>query len=86
MKNAIDSFEGDFEYPQRLQATLSGCQNLRTMIDTVPSLKLYVYPFMTGDLLQLSQKPLLEEQRKHILKSALNGIATLHNHGIFHTG
>ncbi|KAL1882845.1 hypothetical protein Daus18300_000483 [Diaporthe australafricana] len=85
IKNAIDSYEGDFEYPQKLQAGLSGCPNLRTMVDTVPSLKLYVYPFMSGDLLQFSQKSLSEEQRRHILRSALTGLATLHDRGIFHT-
>ncbi|KAG6355558.1 hypothetical protein INS49_003520 [Diaporthe citri] len=85
IKNAIVSYEGDFEYPQKLQASLAGCSNLRTMVDTVPSLKLYVYPFMTGDLLQVSQKPLLEEQRKRILKSALTGLAALHDRRIFHT-
>ncbi|KAH8767488.1 kinase-like domain-containing protein [Diaporthe sp. PMI_573] len=85
VKNAVVSYEGDFEYPQKLQAGLSGCQNLRTMVDTVPNLKLYVYPFMSGDLLQLSQKPLLEEQRRHILKSVLTGLAALHERGIFHT-
>lgn len=56
------------------------------MIDTVPSFKLYVYPFMTGDLLQFNQKPLLEEQRTHILRSALTGLAALHDRRIFHTG
>lgn len=41
---------------------------------------------MTGDLLQLSQKPLSEEQRRNILRSALTGLAALHDRGIFHTG
>ncbi|ROW10735.1 hypothetical protein VPNG_05086 [Cytospora leucostoma] len=85
IKNAIDSYEGDFEYPQKLQAGLAACTNLRTMIDTVPYSKLYVYPFMTGDLLQFSQRPLSEEQRRYILKSALTGLAELHDRNIFHT-
>lgn len=56
------------------------------MVDTVPSLKLYVYQFMTGDLRQLSQRLLSEEQRRHILRSALTGLTTIHECGIFHTG
>ncbi|KAI7779565.1 hypothetical protein LA080_000754 [Diaporthe eres] len=40
---------------------------------------------MTVDLLQLSQKSLSEEQRRHILRSALTGLASLHDRGIFHT-
>lgn len=86
IKHAIGSYEGDFEYPQKLQAGLAECPNLRTMVDIVSSLRLYVYPFMTGDLLQLSQKPLSEEQRRYILGSALTGLAALHDRGIFHTG
>jgi hypothetical protein len=56
------------------------------MIDTVPSLELYVYPFMSSDLLQFSQNLLSEEQRRSILKSALTGLTALHDRGIFHTG
>ena len=41
---------------------------------------------MSSDLLQFSQKPLLNEQRRHILRSALTGLAALHKRGIFHTG
>lgn len=56
------------------------------MVNIVPSLGLYVCPFITGDLLQLSQKPLSKEQRGYILRSALTSLAALHNRGIYHTG
>lgn len=81
-----DSVEGDFEYQQDLQRPLTSCANVRTMIDTVPDLELFVFPFFTGDLLQASQEPLSKATRKNILKSALTGLAELHDGGIIHTG
>ncbi|TIC93992.1 Mitogen-activated protein kinase mpkC [Colletotrichum higginsianum] len=77
---------GDFEYNQDLQNSVASCPNLRTAIDAVPDFELLVYPFLAGDLLQISQKPLAPATRKYILKSALRGLAGLHEKGIIHTG
>ncbi|WYZ37660.1 hypothetical protein EsH8_II_001166 [Colletotrichum jinshuiense] len=76
---------GEFEYQQELQGSLASCRNLRTAIDTVPAFELLVYRFLASDLLQISQKPLAKATRKFILKSALSGLAGLHERGIIHT-
>lgn len=83
IKNVIP---GDFEYQQELQKPLASCPNLRTVVDTIPDFQLFVYHFLAGDLLQISQRSLSEETRRSILRSALIGLAELHDRGIVHTG
>lgn len=83
IKNAVP---GDFEYQQEIQAPLAGHPNLRTIVDTVPEFELYVYPYMTGDLLRFTRKPITEEQRRSILREALQGLAALHDRNIIHSG
>lgn len=85
IKNMIP---GEFEYQQDLQKPLASCANLRSMIDTIPDYELFVYNFLASDLLQLRPKlkSLSEETRKSILKSALTGLAELHNRNIIHAG
>lgn len=83
VKNMIP---GEFEYQQDLQSSLASYPNLRTAIDTIPDFELLVYRFLAGDLLQISQKALTKATRKSILKSALSGLAALHEKGIIHTG
>jgi serine/threonine protein kinase len=79
---------GEFGYQQELQEPLASCTNLRTFVDTIPDLELLVYRFLSGDLLRISQsqRALSEETRRAILRSALNGLAQLHERGIIHTG
>ncbi|KAJ8128801.1 hypothetical protein O1611_g4835 [Lasiodiplodia mahajangana] len=76
---------GEFEYQQDLQKPLASCPNLRTVIDTIPDFELFIYRFLAVDLLQICQKPLLGETRRSILRSALTGLAELHDRGIIHT-
>ncbi|KAK2035132.1 kinase-like protein [Colletotrichum zoysiae] len=76
---------GEFEYQQALQSSVASCPNLRTPIDTIPAFDLFVYRFLAGHLLHISQKPLSEATRKSILKSALSGLVALHEKGIIHT-
>ncbi|RMZ80302.1 hypothetical protein DV738_g2801, partial [Chaetothyriales sp. CBS 135597] len=75
---------GEFEYQQELQKPLASYPNLRTVIDTIPDFELFVYHFLATDLLQLGQKPLSLETRRGILRSALTGLAELHDRGIVH--
>ncbi|KAI1503702.1 kinase-like protein [Biscogniauxia marginata] len=82
LKNMIP---GEFEYQKDLQNPLASCPNLRTLVDTVPDLELFVYHFLASDLLRISQKPLSKETRRRILRSALTGLAELHGRGIIHT-
>ncbi len=83
VKNMIP---GEFEYQQDLQKPLASCPNLRTVIDIIPDFELFVYHFLAVDLLQISQRPLSKETRRSILRSALTGLADLHDRGIIHTG
>lgn len=83
VKNMIP---GEFEYQLQLQRSLSSCPNVRTVTDTVKELELFVYPFLSGDLLRLSQKDLPKHTRKGILRSALNGLADMHDKDIVHNG
>ncbi|RMD41269.1 hypothetical protein DV735_g3872, partial [Chaetothyriales sp. CBS 134920] len=82
IKNMIP---GEFAYQQDLQKPLASCPNLRTVIDTVSDLELFVYHFLATDLLRLSKKPLSTETRRSILRSALTGLADLHDRGILHS-
>lgn len=77
---------GEFEYQLNLQKQLSSCPNVRAVVDTVPELELFIYPFFGGDLLRLSQKTLSKETRIKILRSALQGLADMHDREILHNG
>ncbi|TGO12564.1 hypothetical protein BTUL_0086g00390 [Botrytis tulipae] len=79
-----NSLKGDFEYYQELQKPLVSCPNLRTIIDTIPDFELFVYPFLKDNLLQFCQRDLSVEIRKGILKSALTGLAEMHDRHIIH--
>lgn len=82
IKNMIP---GEFEYQLNLQKSLPS-PNVRTVIDTVQQLELFIFPFLAGDLLRLSQKNLSYETRRDILRSALHGLADLHDRDILHNG
>ena len=77
---------GEFEYQLNLQKQLSSCPNVRAVVDTVPDLGLFIYPFLAGDLLHLSQNRLSRETKIHILRCALHGLADIYKRGILHNG
>lgn len=77
---------GDYEYQQELQKPLSSCPNLRTVVDGLPGPELFIYPFLQTDFLQFIQKNLTDVTRKSMLKSALAGLAAMHDRHIIHTG
>jgi len=83
VKNMIP---GEYKYQQDLQKPLSSFPNLRTVIDGVPGPELFIYPFLQTDLLQFAQKNLTGTTRKSMLKSALTGLAAMHDRNIIHTG
>lgn len=78
--------QGDFEYQQELQKPLSVVPNVRTVIDTICDGELFVYRYLAGDLLHFAQRPLSDALRKEILRSALVGLAELHDRHIIHSG
>ncbi|QVM09325.1 hypothetical protein D8B26_003988 [Coccidioides posadasii str. Silveira] len=61
VKNMIP---GEFEYQLDLQKQLSSCPNVRSVVDTIKASELFIFPFLAGDLLRLSQKPLSTKTRK----------------------
>lgn len=78
---------GEFEYQFDLQKQLSSSPNVRTVVDTVQELELFIYPFLSGNLLQMGgSKSLSKDVRRDILRMALNGLADLHNKSIIHNG
>lgn len=83
VKNMIP---GEYEYQQDLQKPLASCPNLRTVVDCVPDPELFIYPFLETNLLQFNQKNLTKATRRSMLKSALVGLAALHERNIIHTG
>jgi hypothetical protein len=56
------------------------------MKDTAPEQKLFVYQYLTDNVLQLAQRDLPTTVRKSILHDALIGLADLHKRDIIHTG
>lgn len=83
IKNMIP---GEYEYQQDLQKSLASCPNLRTVVDGLPGPELFIYPFLETNFLQFSQKSLSVATRKGMLKSALAGLAALHEKNIAHNG
>ncbi|KAK0125551.1 hypothetical protein ONS96_009387 [Cadophora gregata f. sp. sojae] len=82
VKNMIPD---DYEYQKDLQGSIASCPHLRTMVDGVPGPDLFIYPFLKTNLLQFSQNKLSNATRKDILKSALTGLAALHEKNIIHS-
>jgi len=77
---------GEYEYQQVLQKPLASCPNLRTVVDGLPGPELFIYPFLETDFLQFTQKNLTKATRRSMLRSALVGLAALHERNIIHTG
>ncbi|EAW20286.1 uncharacterized protein NFIA_099200 [Aspergillus fischeri NRRL 181] len=66
--------QGEFDYHLNLQKSLATCPNVRGVVDTVKDLEMFIYPYLSGDLLRLSQRKLSEDTRRYILRSALQGL------------
>ena len=77
---------GEYVYQQDLQKPLASCPNVRTVVDGLLGPELFIYPFLETDFLQFSQKSLTKATRRSMLKSALIGLAAIHERNIIHTG
>ncbi|KAJ5569991.1 uncharacterized protein N7459_009421 [Penicillium hispanicum] len=66
IKNVIP---GEFEYNRDLQKKVSSSPNVRTVVDTIQALELFVYPFLKEDMLSLSWRSLPEGTKKNILRN-----------------
>ncbi|KAH6847197.1 kinase-like domain-containing protein [Chaetomium sp. MPI-CAGE-AT-0009] len=82
IKNII---KDSFEYLQNLQNQVSAHPNLRTVVDTIPDGGLFVYPFLGDGLLRFPAKPLSDDLKRSILRSALSGLVELHDKNILHS-
>ncbi|EEH10324.1 conserved hypothetical protein [Histoplasma capsulatum G186AR] len=63
IKNMIP---GEFEYQLNLQQQLSAFPNVRSVVDTVPDLNLFIYPFLAGDLLHIKANNILVDYDESI--------------------
>lgn len=81
-----DMIPGEFDYQKSIQTPLRTCPNLRVLVDSIREHEIFVYEFLTGDLLHFSQQPLSKATRREILRNALTGLAELHDRGIIHIG
>ncbi|RDW65691.1 uncharacterized protein DSM5745_09430 [Aspergillus mulundensis] len=82
-----DVISGEFEYQLDLQKSLSGSSNIRTVADTIRDNghEMFIYPFLTGDLLRLARNPsLTAAMRRNILRNALQGLAYMHERDVLH--
>lgn len=81
-----DVKEVDFDYAWDLQRLLINCPNLRAAIDTIPERHMFVFHYFASSLLHIHRTSLSPNARKDVLKSALEGLADLHDRRIIHTG
>lgn len=81
-----DMIPGEYEYQLKLQKSLSASPNVRAVVDTIKELEVFIYPFLSADLLHLSQKTLPKETRRDILRYALRGLADMHDKNVLHNG
>ncbi|KAJ0414929.1 kinase-like domain-containing protein [Aspergillus carlsbadensis] len=76
----------NFEYLEDLNNRLRGNANhVRLAVDNIPDKSMFVFEHFTGHLLTLAQKDLPLAVVKRILKTALTGLAELHDQDIVYT-
>ncbi|KAJ9196655.1 hypothetical protein DTO164E3_6185 [Paecilomyces variotii] len=56
---AKNMIQGEFEYQLNLQRSLSTCPNVRGVVDTVQEHEIFIYPFLSGDLLHIKPDNIL---------------------------
>ena len=82
---AKNMMPGEYEYQRDLQTSLSSCPNLRVFEDGSQELDLFVYSYLETNVLQ-ECRSLNKDTKKNLLKSALTGLAAMHERNIIHTG
>ena len=77
-----------FDYYKDVQSSLASCTNLRVFEDSNPELQLYIYSYLKTNALQAVSLGILTEKdtKKSLLKSALTGLAAMHEQNIVHNG
>lgn len=82
---AKNMMPGEYDYQRDLQTPLASCPNLRVLEDGNPELDLFVYSYLETNVLQECRN-LNKDTKKNLLKSALTGLAAMHERNIIHTG
>ncbi|KAJ9371136.1 hypothetical protein DTO282F9_7322 [Paecilomyces variotii] len=56
---AKNMIQGEFEYQLNLQRSLSTCPNVRGVVDTIQEHEIFIYPFLSGNLLHIKPDNIL---------------------------
>ncbi|KAI1129051.1 kinase-like domain-containing protein [Nemania abortiva] len=81
LKNPVPSA---FDIRLKMLQPLTQLPHVRPLEDSITSLKIFVYPFLDGDLLEFAKKNLSPATRRNIVRDALRGLAELHDHNLAH--
>lgn len=60
--------------------------SVRLPFDTISGQQIFVYQYLTDDLLRLGRKPIPMQASRQILKASLEAIADLHDWDVVHLG
>lgn len=76
----------DFAMREAIYQRIGNSPYVRTPSDSLPSRRMFIFPYLDENLLQLGQTNLPFTAVKSILKRALLGLAMLHERDIVHNG
>ncbi|KAI0540705.1 kinase-like domain-containing protein [Xylaria digitata] len=72
-----------FEDYKNWWSLLTPVPHVRPLDDSITSLKILVYPLLDGHLLDFAKKNLSPITRRNIIRDTLQGLAEMHDRGIF---
>lgn len=73
-------------YETCLRPHMKDTPNIRLPLDEIDGRRIFVYRYLTDELLTLVRKNISIKARKGILKSSLQGLVDLHDQDIVHLG
>lgn len=76
----------DFNIREDIYQRIGYLPHVRTPSDSLPTRRMFIFPYLNENLLQLVQKDLPLPFLKSVLKRALQGLAMLHERDIVHNG
>ncbi|KAJ1325701.1 Protein kinase domain-containing protein [Microdochium nivale] len=77
-------FENEYNYALPLQLRYNSSPYLRALRDTIPDQRMFVNEYLSDHLLNFAFKDISSNTQKRIMRDALRGLATLHDHNIVH--
>ena len=84
LKNIPEAIFSNFN--NLIRPHLSESNFIRLPCDEIPDQRIFVYRYLTDDLLSLIRKNIPVNTRKQILRTALRGIAELHSRDVVNLG